>query len=73
MMVERYPGWNKYVTIHTFRYTHISYLAEKGVPLKAIMNRVGHKNSKTTLEIYNQVTEQMNSYLINALNGADFD
>jgi hypothetical protein len=34
---------------------------------------VGHKNSKTTLEIYNQVTEQMNRYLIDTLNGVQFD
>ena len=72
MLREKYPTWNKHVTTHTFRYTHISYLAEKGVPIKAIMTRVGHKDSKTTLEIYNQVTEQMNSDLMNALEHANF-
>ncbi|WP_430596793.1 tyrosine-type recombinase/integrase [Enterococcus sp. DIV0175] len=53
---EKYPEFNKHVTTHTFRYTHISLLAEAGVPIKAIMDRVGHSNMKTTLEIYNQVS-----------------
>nr|WP_261796647.1 site-specific integrase [Enterococcus durans] len=53
---EKYPEFNKHVTTHTFRYTHISLLAEAGVPIKAIMDRVGHANMKTTLEIYNQVS-----------------
>ncbi|MFS0948444.1 tyrosine-type recombinase/integrase [Enterococcus durans] len=53
---EKYPEFNKHVTTHTFRYTHISLLAEANVPIKAIMDRVGHANMKTTLEIYNQVT-----------------
>ena len=53
---EKYPEFNKHVTTHTFRYTHISLLAEAHVPIKAIMDRVGHSNMKTTLEIYNQVS-----------------
>lgn len=72
MLKEKYPTWSKHITTHTFRYTHISYLAEKNVPIKAIMRRVGHKDSKTTLEIYNQVTEQMNNDLMHALEVADF-
>ena len=53
-----------YVTTHTFRYTHISFLAEAGVPIKAIMERVGHSNMKTTLEIYNQVTNTTKEKLV---------
>lgn len=41
------------------RHTHISLLAEAGVDLPYIMNRVGHKNSKTTTEIYLHVTRGM--------------
>lgn len=73
MLKDKYPTWSKHVTTHTFRYTHISYLAEKKVPIKAVMRRVGHKDSKTTLEIYNQVTEQMNNELMSALEDANFD
>lgn len=59
MIKERYPKFNKHITSHVFRYTHISMLAERGWQLKEIMDRVGHKDSKTTLEIYQQVTKDM--------------
>lgn len=38
-----------------------------GIPLKTIMERVGHSNHKTTLEIYTHVTNQMKSDMINKL------
>ncbi|WP_290491089.1 MULTISPECIES: tyrosine-type recombinase/integrase [unclassified Aerococcus] len=44
---------------HYFRHTHISLLAENNVPLKAIMARVGHSDSKTTTDIYTHVTRKM--------------
>ncbi|MDT2741550.1 tyrosine-type recombinase/integrase [Lactococcus garvieae] len=59
MIEDRYPEFNKHITSHVFRYTHISILAERGWQLKEIMDRVGHKDSKTTLEIYQQVTKDM--------------
>lgn len=51
------PG--KHITTHIFRHTHISMLAERGVPLKAIMRRVGHHDPQTTLKIYTHVTNEM--------------
>lgn len=59
MIKERYPDFYKHITSHVFRYTHISMLAERGWQLKEIMDRVGYKDSKTTLEIYQQVTKDM--------------
>jgi integrase len=50
---------NKKATPHIFRHTHISMLAEAGVDLITIMNRVGHENEKTTLSIYTHVTKKM--------------
>lgn len=44
---------------YILRHTHISLLAEAGVDLNLIMDRVGHKNSKTTTEIYLHVTKGM--------------
>ncbi|WP_017379781.1 tyrosine-type recombinase/integrase [Paenisporosarcina sp. TG-14] len=44
---------------HIFRHTHITMLAESGVDLKTIMDRVGHEDSKTTTEVYMHVTEKM--------------
>ena len=55
------PGKN--LTTHVFRHTHISMLCEMGLPLKTIMQRVGHNNPKTTLEIYTHVTENMKKEL----------
>ena len=49
-------GIEKNITTHLFRHSHISLLAELGIPLTAIMDRVGHSDSKTTLEIYSHVT-----------------
>ncbi|WP_159443211.1 tyrosine-type recombinase/integrase [Pilibacter termitis] len=57
----------KELTSHIFRHTHISLLAELNVPIKAISERVGHGNQSTTLEIYNHVTENMKSNIVNKL------
>ena len=58
----------KHLTTHIFRHTHISMLAELGVPLKTIMQRVGHNDPNTTLSIYTHVTKSMHDYVINKLN-----
>ncbi|MBR2588654.1 MAG: site-specific integrase [Bacilli bacterium] len=44
---------------HMFRHSHISLLTELGIPVKAIMSRVGHINEKTTIQIYTHVTKNM--------------
>ncbi|EGQ21128.1 MULTISPECIES: tyrosine-type recombinase/integrase [Sporosarcina] len=44
---------------HILRHTHITMLTEAGVDLKTIMDRVGHDDSKTTMDIYTHVTEKM--------------
>lgn len=44
------------LTSHIFRHTHISKLAEQGVPLEMIKKRVGHSDSKITEEIYYHIT-----------------
>lgn len=57
----------KKLTTHIFRHTHISLLAEQGVPLKAIMQRVGHNDPTTTMAIYTHVTEDMAEQAVKAL------
>lgn len=52
-------GLHKKVTTHIFRHTHISKLAEQGVPLHVIQDRVGHANGETTRKIYLHVTKKM--------------
>ncbi|MCJ1968694.1 tyrosine-type recombinase/integrase [Lactococcus piscium] len=47
--------------IHIVRHTHISKLAEIGVPLHIIQRRVGHASEKITREIYLHITNKMKS------------
>lgn len=58
----------KHLTTHIFRHTHISMLAELGIPLKAIMQRVGHNDPATTLSIYTHVTQHMKDDIVEKLN-----
>ena len=49
---------DKPLSSHIFRHTHISKLAELGVPIHVIQKRVGHADSKITRQIYLHVTEK---------------
>lgn len=49
---------NKRLSTHTFRHTHVSNLAELGVPFYVIQERIGHENSKLLEQIYLHVTRQ---------------
>lgn len=55
--VKKILKLNKKLTTHTFRHTHVSKLAELGVPLYIIQDRVGHKDAETTREVYLHVTK----------------
>lgn len=58
---------NKHLTSHIFRHTLVSRLSENNVPLKAIMARVGHSDSRTTNKIYTHVTKKMDDNILNLL------
>ena len=58
---------NKRVTTHTLRHTQISTLAQLGINLKVIQDRVRYSDYKTTLEIYTHVTIQMVKDMMNKL------
>lgn len=62
---------SKNLSTHIFRHTHIALLTEIGIPLKSIMERVGHNNPQTTLSIYSHVTEEMSKNIIEKLNEID--
>ena len=49
-------GIKKELTSHIFRHTHVSTLAEMNIPLKLIMDRIGHDDEKITNEIYTHIT-----------------
>lgn len=55
--VLKLAGLNENLTSHSFRHTHTSLLAEAGVGLEVIMERLGHKSDKVTRNIYLHVTK----------------
>ena len=57
----------KNISSHIFRHTLISVLAENNIPLKAIMNRVGHADSDVTTSIYTHVTKNMKDQTLKVL------
>ena len=61
-------GIEKEVTSHWFRHSHITMLAEMNIPLKAIMDRVGHSDPDTTIKIYNHVTSKQKATIAEKLN-----
>lgn len=65
---EKECNINKPLSSHIFRHSHVSLLAELNLPLKSIMERVGHSNANTTLKIYNHVTKKTREEVIEALN-----
>jgi len=50
---------------HALRHTHATMLIESGVQIKAISERLGHSSTRTTLETYVHVTENMRSDAVN--------
>lgn len=49
----------KSITPHGLRHTHASLLAQAGVSLEEIMERLGHKDDSITRDIYLHVTQDM--------------
>jgi len=50
---------NSTLTPHSLRHTHTSLLAQAGVSLPQIMERLGHKDEDTTKNVYLHVTKEM--------------
>lgn len=46
------------ITPHGFRHTHCSLLFESGASIKEVQERLGHKDIKTTMNIYAHVSPQ---------------
>lgn len=68
----KFAGIQKPVTSHYLRHTHISFLAELNVPIKVVMDRVGHTDSTTTLQVYTHVTNKMKSSLKEKIESIDY-
>jgi len=52
-------GLPEELTPHSLRHTHTSLLAEAGVGLEEIMERLGHSDDTTTRKVYLHVTKDM--------------
>ena len=50
---------NQELTPHSLRHTHTSLLAEAGVGLEEIMERLGHTDDEVTRKVYLHVTKEM--------------
>ena len=46
------------ITLHGFRHTQASLLFESGASIKEVQGRFGHKDVKTTMNIYTHVTPE---------------
>lgn len=57
--ILKIAGLKTNLTPHSLRHTHTSLLAEAGVNLEQIMQRLGHKNEDTTRNVYLHVTKDM--------------
>lgn len=44
---------------HSLRHTHATLLLAKGADIKYVQKRLGHKNIKTTLDIYYELTDEI--------------
>lgn len=52
-------GLNRKLTPHSLRHTHTSLLAEAGVGIHEIMERLGHQDDEITKRVYLHVTKNM--------------
>ncbi|GAA0496767.1 tyrosine-type recombinase/integrase [Salinibacillus aidingensis] len=55
----RIAGLKEELTPHSLRHTHTSLLAEAGVSLEQIMDRLGHTDDQITKNVYLHVTQEM--------------
>lgn len=55
----------KRITVHGLRHTHCSLLFEAGASIKEVQYRLGHKDIKTTLDIYTHLTKNQKVDTVN--------
>jgi integrase len=56
-VLKKLPEITKHLTPHSLRHTHTSLLAEAGVELLQIMDRLGHTEDETTTQVYLHITK----------------
>ena len=61
----------KYVRLHDLRHSSATLLIEEGASIKAIQERLRHKQHQTTANIYAHVTKQVSRELANKFDKYD--
>lgn len=56
------------ITPHALKHTHTTYLLSNGIPLIYVSKRLGHRDYKTTLNIYNHFLKTDTEQALNLLN-----
>lgn len=57
--LQQLANLNPDLTPYSLRHTHTSLLAEVGVALEQIMDRLGHSDDQITKDVYLHVTQEM--------------
>lgn len=57
-VLKQLPTITKHLTPHSLRHTHTSLMAEAGVDLFEIMDRLGHRDDETTTQVYLHITKE---------------
>ncbi|WP_242976454.1 tyrosine-type recombinase/integrase [Clostridium sp. CT7] len=58
---------DKNIRFHDLRHTNATLLISRGISLKVIQERLGHKDFSTTTNIYSHVTKKMQENATNEL------
>lgn len=58
----------KDIRLHDLRHSHASFLIGKGANIVAVSKRLGHANTKTTLEVYTHLIKESEDELMEILN-----
>ena len=61
----------KYRGFHTLRHTHASNLLSKGLPMKAISERLGHTSIRMTMDTYAHLMEEDNEKMMSILEAVE--
>lgn len=66
---KRAPVYLPKISAHTFRHTFCTRVCENETNIKVIQAVMGHKNIRTTMDVYNEATEQAKGLSIKNLEG----
>lgn len=69
LYAEKLPN-EQYITLRNLRHTHATILLSSGVDIKTIADRLGHSNTRTTMNIYLQHVDELDDAASSAFDEA---